>query len=278
MSDPAIVTPPAAPAAGGTIVTPAPPAAPAADWTAALEPEMRGFVQNRGFADPKTLLESYRNLEKVMGAPKERLLTLPEKMDDASMAPIFERLGRPKTPAEYKIAPKEGGDPKFLEAVSNWFHEAGLSTAQAEKIAAKWTAFGADMNKVGLEAKATAALTEQAALKREWGAAYEQNLDIARNAAKTFGLDAETLTGIEAVLGFSKTHKFALAIGVGLGEGKFVTGGPSSFKGTSTPEQALNKLETLKQDKAWVDRYLAGGAAEKEEFTRLHEQAYPAVT
>src|SRR5690606_18358521 len=95
----------AAPAAATTTTTT--PAAPAAttttqttatDWTSGFSDDLKGFVQNKGFKDPASVLDSYRNLEKLMGTPKERLLRLPENMDDANaMGEIYTRLGRPQT-------------------------------------------------------------------------------------------------------------------------------------------------------------------------------------
>src|SRR4051812_7514574 len=72
------------------------PAAPA-DWTAGLNEATRGFVENRGFKDPQTLADSYVNLEKLMGVPKDRLLQVPEKDDDAEgWGKVYNRLGRPE--------------------------------------------------------------------------------------------------------------------------------------------------------------------------------------
>ena len=78
--------------------TPAAPAAPA-DWTAGLPEEMKGYVQNKGFKDPSAVVESYRNFEKLMGVPQDRMIKLPEKAEDkAAWDSIYNRLGRPEKP------------------------------------------------------------------------------------------------------------------------------------------------------------------------------------
>ena len=83
------------------------------DWTTGLSDDLKGFVQNKGFKAPTDILESYRGLEKAMGAKAEHLIKLPENMDSPEGRAIWERLGAPKDAKDYKIGlAKEVGDRK----------------------------------------------------------------------------------------------------------------------------------------------------------------------
>ena len=70
---------------------PAPEAAPAAaeveiaspSWTEGLAEDAQGYVENKGWKGADQMLDSYRNLEKAMGAPGESVLTLPKDAEDA---------------------------------------------------------------------------------------------------------------------------------------------------------------------------------------------------
>ena len=104
------------------------------------DPELIGHVQNAGWKDPADAAKSHRELQKLFGADRHgRTVVVPK--DDApaeEWAAFHDRLGRPKTPAEYGIAVPEGGDAKFAEAVAGKLHELGISGKQGQALAAWW--------------------------------------------------------------------------------------------------------------------------------------------
>ena len=257
----------AAPGTGGGTPSPAP-----IDWTATLPDESRGYVQTKGFKDPAAVVDSYRHLEKLMGAPKERLLTIPEKLDDPKvMGPIWDKLGRPQKPEEYMLeTPKEGGDKDFTDWAAKTFHEEGLTRAQATKLVEHWNKF------VGVRTEAVKTAhnqkfeTEVKGLKTEWGAEFDQNMDLGKKAAATFGISKEQIDALEKSLGTAKTFKLFHHIGSKLGEHSFVDGqSGTNFGGNMTPQQAKWRLDALKQDQDWVRRYTSGDVSARQEMERL---------
>lgn len=263
----------AAPPAGGTPPPAAQPAGTPADWMGGLSPEMKGFAENKGFKEPAHVLESYRNLEKAFGVPKERLLTLPENMDDAkAMGEIYGRLGRPDKPEGYKIPTPEGVAPEFSKWASGKFHELGLTTKQGEALASAWNERLTAQQQQQVAAMTAAAEQQVSTLKTKWGAAHEQNTKVASGAARAFGVDGETLDKLESVLGYQKTMEFFHGIGSKLGEDQFIDGGRGDNKfGLMTPDGAQAKIETLMSDGEWTKRYLAGGLAERQEMEHLQK-------
>lgn len=268
-----------APAAAPAASAPAPAPAPAAtDWTASLPDETKAYVASKGFKDVTSVVDSYRNFEKLQGVPAENVLKLPTRPDDVEgWNNIYNRLGRPSKPEEYGLtAPEKGGDPEFAKFASGIFHEAGLSKVQGEKIVAKWNDY-VKGQLATIETNKTAAIAkEDAALKTEWGQAWEQNVKIGEQAYKTFGLTDKQVNAIEHVLGFANTMKLFHQIGSRLGEDKFVTStGTTGFQGVMTPAQARGTIAQRKADPDFTKRYLNGGAAEKAEMEKLYAAAYP---
>src|SRR5437868_12698655 len=100
-------------------------------WLGDAAPEdVRGYVGNKGWRNPNDVIDGYRNLEKLVGSHR---LALPKDENDAEgWNKTYDALGRPKTPAEYKI---DGGDPAFTKVASDWMHKAGLNTRQAQALA-----------------------------------------------------------------------------------------------------------------------------------------------
>lgn len=261
----------AAPAQNGTVVTP--PAATAPDWLTGLSDDAKGYVQNKGFKDPAAAIDSYRNLEKLMGVPKERLLKLPEKEDDPAWAEIHTRLGRPASADEYKI---DGENKDFSKWAKGTFHELGLSKKQAESLFGKF-----DEYSKGLSAKQAQEMSErlqqsEAGLKKEWGAAFDQNLMTAKKAAMAFGLDKDTIDKLEMAMGYDGVMKFMHSVGSKVGEDSFVSSGssPRAF-GAMTPEQARNRIASLRQDREFITKLSNGNAEARGEWDRLNQWASP---
>lgn len=278
------VQPGAAPAAQPAGGAPNPGAQPAAanppvqqDWRSSLNEELKGYVELKGFKDPVSVVDSYRNIEKLLGAPKERLVKLPEKDDDvAGWNEVHERLGRPKDAKEYKIDVPQGyGDEKFSEWARGKFHELGLSKKQADKLAEGWNKYVSDKMTASQTEYTTKVEQETADLKRKWGAAYDQNIEVAKRGYAAFGLKPEQIDALEKVMGFAGVMEFAHNLGIKTGEGEFVrnNGGNSGF-GTLTPSAAQARIDQLRGDATWVAKFASGDADAIAEMNKLSKWAF----
>lgn len=266
--------------AGSNSGAPATPSAPisspglAGDWKTSLNDQHKAYVEQKGFTDPVSVLDSYINIEKLLGVPQDRLLKLPTKSDDPAWGDVYNKLGRPTDPKEYKIDVPQGMDAKFADWARSTFHELGITKDAGEKLAAKWNGFQSEAQKAQTESYNQRVSQENENLKKDWGMAYDQNINIAKSAASAFGLDAPTIDKLESALGFAGTMKFLSNIGEKIGEGKFITGGAGqNFGGALTPEQARGRIQNLRQDPDFVNRYVKGDLAAREEMERLHRMA-----
>lgn len=273
---------PAAPAAAAPAAAPAAPAA-NAPWYGSADPETLGWMENKGFKQDSLtpelalkVIHNNRSLEKLMGAPADRLLKLPA----ADAAPeewngVFAKLGKPAEAAGYEIPlPEKGADPAFAEWAKSAFFESDMTKAQAARLTEKWNGYVAKATEAAENAFLEKANAEVQALKGEWGAAFEKHTAIAKQAAKAFGVDEATMDKLERGMGSAAMLKFFHNIGAKIGEDSFEGAGSTpSFNGVYTPEGAKSKIAELQRDSAWTSRYLAGGKVELDEMRRLQEMA-----
>ncbi len=251
------------------------------DWTANFSPELKEYATTKGFKDPSAVVDSYRNFEKLMGAPKDRILKLPEK-DDASPEwdEISSRLGWPGKPEDYGLqTPKEGGDEDFTKAMAKTLHDARVPRRQAQAIVKGYSDY-ATAKQAQVTAQQEQVRGQQTQeLQKEWGQAFNQNVEIGKRAVQAFGFDRETVDKLETSLGFAGVMKMMHTIGSKIGEDKFISGhhNNQSFGGVLTPDQAQARIQIAKQDKELMSRYIKGDRAVVEEMKMLHQMAYPDV-
>lgn len=283
----------AAPVTGGAPTTPAAGAAPVGstggtgnpnptqsggtEWYSSFNPELKGYAELKQFKTPESVVDAYRNLEKLIGV-KDQLLTVPQKDDDlAGWGEVYKRIGKPEKPENYKInVPKEIENKEFSEWAQKAFHEANLTSKQAEAFVNKWVERVRGEQTRAAEAQSLKAKEQEAALKKEWGMAYEQNVQIAKRAMTGLELGADQIDALDAALGHDKTMKLLQTIGSKLGEDSFVSASSSGAKfGAMTPDAARSRIAALRGDKEFVDRYVKGDVNARSEMEKLHQFAYP---
>lgn len=276
MSEPIIVNA-NTPAAPITVVPNSTPPVPTGDWSSGFDDTMKGYIQNKGFKTAADLANAYQNLEKFHGVPQERMLKLPEKEDAPEWGGIYDRLGRPKEAKDYQLEiPKEIGDEKFAEAAKGWFHELGLSKKQGETIATKWNEYVSGQVGAQKEAVANGLVQEQTALKKEWGAAYDENIQVSKEGARRYGFDKPTLDKLENAMGHNGLMKLMQRLGSATSEGRYVGGNPQGgFGDTLAPASAKAKMDQLLSDGAFKTKYMNGDKAAIDQINSLGKQAYP---
>lgn len=248
-------------------------------WYSGIADEgLRGYVQVKGWQDMGQAVESYRNLEKLHGVGPDKLLRLPDKDDDAEgWGKVWDRLGRPAKPEDYKLPVPEGAGGEFAKTAAQWFHEAGVPAKQAVALAEKWNAWNGEQARAAHEKAEQQSAADIEALKREWAQGYDTQVTLGKRAAQEFGLDEEALTRIEGALGTSGMLKFFAKVGAKLSEHAIIDGGPGAatpaFK--PTPEAARAKILELQSNQEWSKRYLGGDQQAFSEMKRLMALAYP---
>ena len=274
--------PAAAPAAPTSTVVAPPPAAPgptaAIPWLDGADETTLGYVANKGWQKPAELLNSYQNLEKLLGADKaNNAIIIPKgDADPKEWQAVYDRLGRPTGPDGYKVQIPDGIPPELATETFAKYHELGLTKAQGEALAAFEVERAVAAQSKAAAEKAAAFAAEDAAVKTEWGQAYTQNLAAAQAAARGLGLDATTIDKLSDGLGHKATMQLLAKIGSKLGEPDFVAGDNTErFSAALTPGQAKATIQERMADRDFVKKYTNGDKAARDEMARLHQYAYP---
>ena len=251
---------------------PTPSQTPAPAWHApyAGNADIMSHITNVGWdkldagAAAAAAAKAHFEAQRFVGVPTDQLLRLPKDPNDAAgWQGVYERLGKPKDTKEYDFSQvkfSDGGelDPAFVDFLRETAGKSNLSKAAATELAKSLAGWAEKSDQASATDAQAAIAAERTALQREWGANHNTNTVIARNAATKFGVDAETIQAMENVLGYSKVMNFFLKVGQATGEDTFVGGKGTGTSGAMTREQALARVQELKQDASWVQRYTNG--------------------
>ena len=238
-------------------------------------PELSEFVGKKGWKDPASAVNSYRELEKMIGGEK---IPVPKDANDrAAWDVVWKRLGRPDSADEYGLGKREGADPEFAKFAEGMFHEMGLPTHIGQSLADKFAEYGAKAQAAQEErfSQSVAADLEHLKSMDGWGPAYEAKSAAVHAALDAFKIPPETFSTIERALGTKATANLFANIGEKMGEAKQVTpeGSRSSSDAFMTPALALEKIRVLKSDRDWTAKYMAGNLSAVQELTQLQKIA-----
>lgn len=192
-----------------------PPASPPADpqktapaWHESIaDPELRSFIEGKGFKDAGDAAKAIKDLEVKTAVPESA--------------------------EAYQLPVPEGQGKEFAQVAAGWMHKAGIPVAQAQALAANWNQYQADQQQAADLARQQQGERDVADLKKEWGGQYDANAELARRAVRTFAVDAQALEKISASLGDKATLVLFHRIGSQLGEGTLVPEGGE--RGAATP-------------------------------------------
>ena len=271
-----------APAATSTVVAPPIVQQPTAKvpWLGEADETTLGYVANKGWDNGLKAVESYRNLEKLLGADKAGNAVVIPKGDapKAEWDAVWNRLGRPTGPDGYKVAVPEGGNVEFHNTVLSKMHEIGLPKQQGEALATWLTQQGMEIKAQTEAQKAVNFQNEVTTVQTEWGAAYEQNKQIAAAAARGLGLDGAMLDKMSEGIGHKATMELLHKIGTRMEEPSFKSGDNiEKFGNALTPGQAKATIQARMADKDWINKYRSGGmnSVEFKEMQQLQAWANP---
>lgn len=243
--------------------------APAASWVDGLSDDLKTYVDAKGFKDPASLTESYRNLEKLRGVPEDRLLKLPEKADEpGALDSVYDKLGRPDAPEKYtRVLGEEFNDDVF-KGISAEAHKLGLNDKQF-----------AGLQKITGDL-ATGVLEQQeqqsAAAFDAWKDSNAKGFQDAARVMAEVGINEEQLAG---VLAGDKTqlYDFLAKVAGRSSEPPVINGDAPGDGFQLSPSQAKVKIAELMIDEAFMKNYTASSQKVRQvaidRMTKLHEIA-----
>lgn len=251
-----------------------------AAWHAGVEPEILGHWQNNNWdvsnplAVARAATRAAREAAQFAGAPPSELIRMPKAGDEAGARAMWQRLGTPADPTGYdltgiKFADGTALDDGFVAHFRTAAHRFNLPKDQAVGLAQEVVRFMEQAESADNQAAIAKNLEQSTLLRTNWGNKFDLNMHVAREAALKLGYSEAEIDSLQKTVGYAKTMEHFRQMGMSTGEGRFVEGGQSSG-GVYTKDQAVSKKADLMKDQAWVDRYLKGGMAEKNEMTALN--------
>lgn len=182
---------------------------------------------------------SYLNAEKLLGAPREKLLRLPDEgASPEAWDKVYAAIGRPETPEGYKVEkpadvpadfPYETAIEPMFKAALPELHKLGQTPAQVQGLAALITKINVDAMQAHQAEMQQRAEQGEAELRRELGGRYDTDMALADRAAVRFG--GEPFAGWLKEHGFDKDPSFRrmlVNIGRATAEDTPLPGGSSS--------------------------------------------------
>ena len=217
------------------------------DFKSLIPAEYKEEKALQNFQDMKGFLKSYLHSQKLVGADK---IPVPNKhATDEDWNEVYTRLGKPESPDGYKFnLPKDNNklDDNSLKAFSEQAHKLGLLPHQADGIIKYYNEL-ANAAEVDTNSKAeTSRLQAEEALRKEFGPAYNNKLNAAKNlASATLGSDflSNTVLKDGSKLGDNPTVVKAFADLAGkLSEDTIVKGDSPSYMTVKEIDQQLDKI------------------------------------
>lgn len=273
------------PASAAGAILPTEPAAPppaGARWFDPFSADDKAYLTTKGWdkegKGPGDVLKSYRALEKLRGVGEDRLVVLPDPANPNEMEAFYQRLGVPKTAAEYGTSAFEvSGNPVDTSLLDNMSHAIKHTPAQHETFISTVAEFLGTTMQEQNSIRAERDAGEKMTLEREWGPTLQENYAASAKAAIRFGIDSDMMTKIQDGLGYRKTVELFTTIGRAFGEGKGpvpTPGGGGAEPFGVTPTVAKQRMDELKRDEGFRAKLLSGDIAARDKWEGLKKVAF----
>jgi hypothetical protein len=243
------VTPPAEPPATPPTEPPATPPVEPTNWRSGLPDDIKDHASLSTFKSVGDLAKSHLEAQKLIGA---KGVILPGKdATEEQMDTFYNSLGRPDKVEGYKIDQLQVPEGvKIDENVRSEFlkvgHKLGLLPHQVNGLI-KWQLEGEGVRaKATSEADKTSREEAETNLRKEWGTAYDANIDAAKKLIAKFADDSEVAALDQGLGNDPRLIKMMAKIAKGfsedtLGEGVAIM--------TKTPTEAQAEIAKIRADK-----------------------------
>jgi hypothetical protein len=239
------------------------PAAPTS-WHSEYSNDFQSLMDKKGLSDlsqqdaTEALAKSYTNLESMRNVPGENLFNISTDMTDETRDSVYSAMGRPESADKYSYANAESDSPELNSVIKTAAHELGLTDKQVSGLMPQINDEIAQLvndSQTATNDTNTQGLTE---LAKEWGGAYQSNINLATRAADHFGITEEMQ---QAIVSSGQSAGFLKALntmGGLMAEGQMAGMSPqsgSAAMGVMTPEQATSEINSKLGDKDFMARY-----------------------
>ena len=243
-------------------------AAPAPTFHETLPEDIRNEPSLKNFTDAGSLAKSYVHAQRMIGADKVAIPSASATPDE--WRAVYTKLGAPDKPDAYAF---ENVDEDTMASMRQAAYDMGLTQAQANGMAEFYNGQLNGYNEAFNEASNQIAIENQASLQKEWGKAFEQNIDIAQKTAQYLLGGTEMFDEIQLADGsFLGDHpaivKMFHALGKEFGEDQIVG---ETTELVMTPDEAKRKIDEMMASGPYRDAAHPEHDFYVQEVTRLWE-------
>jgi hypothetical protein len=255
------------------------------DFQTLIPTEYRNHPSLAPIKDIPNLVKSFVNAQEMIG--KNKIVVPGENAKPEEWNEFFSKLGRPDAPDKYGLKKPsdlpEGFDieDQLIGQLGQMFHAAGLTQRQAQVLFDKYNSYAKnEFTNATKEAQLRSA-EELAALKREWGAAYDAKIDSAKRAIRAFLGESEAKwLDDNGLSGNPKMLRIFASVGEKLSEPSADGGGGQGGGfGPITPAAAQAEINQKMSDPDFVGMYFNKDHPRHkwavEQMLRLHTFAFP---
>jgi len=230
-------------------------------WRDDLPDDLKTNESLATITDVSALARSFVDTKSLVGA---NTIKIPARdADEDQMGVFYDKLGRPAKSDDYEI-PSEGlpeghmmsdEDRTKLKAT---FHKLGLTPVQAAMAYRELAQSGFDAGQSLTQQSEQVAAANVEALKKQWGSAYDQNVDLAKSAVLKLGGEAFRDKLNAAGLGTDPVVLDALTkVGKMWADDAIVGVGPKNYE--LSPAAATEAWSKKQSDSEFVDAWLNAG-------------------
>lgn len=252
------------------------------DWRSKLDPEIKEHPSLRNFKNEGDLAKSWVEAQKLIG--RDKIAVPGEKGTKEDWDQVFDRLGRPKTVDGYafpEVKYPEGypqPSKEFNESLKAKAYQLGLLPAQVNELYGWFMGNEIDLYNKHVQGREDARTGGENALRKTWGAAFEQNYAVAEQAVNKYGSEGfiEKLKA-SGLNNDPDMVKFIADMAKNFSEDQ-ITGKPAGL--TLSPEEAKAEINKL-QGEAMKDKNHVMNNKHHPEYDLflqkwkgLHEMAY----
>lgn len=249
------------------------PAASPVSFLDSLPEDLRQEPSLKNFTDPAALAKSYVHAQRMIGADK---IPLPGKSaTDDEWRAVYKKLGAPDDPNAYELQIGENvlGENE-IGSFRNAAFEAGLNSRQAERMAQFIDQTINDARANREQSVEEVRYTGEQELRKEWGQAFDQQLQMATKAATTLLGDTEIFDTVQLADGrllgdHPAVIKMFAKLASEIGEDKLLG---ETTEMVMTPADAQRQIgEITRQGTPYWDKFHPEHRQYVEEALRLRE-------
>lgn len=246
-------------------------------WYAGIQDEsLKKTIEAKGWKGIEDVVRGYQSAEQLIGGKLDGYLEKPKDGDPASWGKVYDALGRPKTPDEYKVP--EGFEITDADGLKKIAHKYGIPAAK----------FGDMVQDVAKLTEATEAAKGQAydldlkstvdTLRSELGPKFAGAMAAGNTAMMKLGLAEADVVKMGEAIGVERVTRLLINIGqsvvsdsgVGLGSGQ------SAGMSKANAQAEINRITTNNPEfvKSLTDPMHPAHKANSERWSKLLEVAH----